>query len=163
MEKGKKIKTAALVAVLIMIILHLFDIPVSAVGLSSESPAYTRFTYQFFHAGWLHLVVNMWALLTVVFYYRTNWLMIFVSYLISATVPASDIPAIGLSGMLFALYGFVSIQSSNKRLFHLWVAAFIAAGFFINGIGSFIHLHCYILSLLSLYLYECYIRHIDRE
>lgn len=146
-----------------MTVLYLTDIPVSAVALSSESPAYTRFTYQFFHAGWLHLAVNMWALLTVVFYYRTSWLMMISAYLISSTVHASDIPAVGLSGMLFALYGFVSVQSSNKRLFHLWISAFLVAGFFINGVASFIHLHCYLISLSCIYLYGCCIRHIDRK
>lgn len=148
MERGKNAKTASLIIVIALIVLHIADIPTMYVAYYNDSPFYTRLTYQLFHATWLHLAINVWTFLSAVFFYNIRMSALVTAFIIAATAPIPDIPTIGLSGVVFALFGFISFRFRNKLFYHTWMMFFIVAGFFFPHINAMLHLHCYLTAIL---------------
>lgn len=145
--------------------LKLIPLDVQSLGLFPTCPVANRFFYQFIHTGWLHMSVNIWCLLCIVFLYKIRPAMLLESYLISASFPCSlagligydMLPTVGLSGMIYALLGLYSTQVVNKIRYHGWWAVFIGIGFFFRGSNALLHLYCYLVgfvwSLLKYYRY----------
>lgn len=159
----EKAKTTTLILVLVLLLIHIAGVDTITAGLSDVSPTYTRFTYQFIHASWLHLACNVWALLGVIFLYDLNMAHLVTAYIVSVTVPATQMPTVGISGVVFALFAFASFRSAQKLKFHIWTLSFIIAGFFISGVSAFNHLHCYLVSLVLYFVYDSCRRHIAGE
>lgn len=153
MERGKNAKTASLIIVAVLILLHVMEIPAAAVSAYRGGPFYTRFTYQFFHASWIHLAINVWTFLYAVFIYNLKIPSLVVAFIISVIVPLSATPTVGLSGIVFALYGFISFRFKNKILYHSWMMFFILIGFFFHNINALLHLYCYLTAILVHYEY----------
>lgn len=124
-------------------------IPNETVGIAGGCGWYCHFTYQFFHASWLHLAVNCWALLCLVFYYETPMKDLAIAFVSSASVPTSLIPSpegvvtIGVSGVVFALMGMLAFSVRRRVFYNAWIIGFIVLGFFFKSCNSWLHLYCY--------------------
>lgn len=145
MVKRKKTKIAALVLAFGLILVYASTR--DYIGWSAGSPAYTRFLYQFFHVSWLHVLLNSWAFVSVVFLCDFSLVKILLAYVASASMPAPEISTIGFSGVCFALFGMASFLSANKLRFHFWIAIYILIGWFFNA-NATLHLYCYLAGLL---------------
>jgi membrane associated rhomboid family serine protease len=120
---------------------------VSQFGLSDTSPLYTRLTYHFFHANILHAFLNVSCLLSVVFYYNVSVWNILWAFFVASTFPfATSIPAIGMSGVCYALIGELLPVVQRKMYFNNIVLATIAFGFLFSNCAALLHLYCYAVS-----------------
>lgn len=176
MVRREKAKTAALVLTAIVmtvsIICHYSHYPVGGFGICKGSSILARLLYPFFHASFIHALLNCWSLLAIVFYFDVSVRLILLAYLIAATFPVdtvssyvfiSDEPTVGLSALCFALVGMVALQVEGKRLYNLCVIAYIFFGVCVHYFGSLfgfdmampnfvIHLYCYLFGLFIAFL-----------
>lgn len=143
--------------VAVVIVLRLLAVPSTEVGLYVGAPWWHRLTYQFFHAGWIHLAVNCWALLCIVFLYEIDLKMLLGALAAAASFPCGllaplystpMLTTIGLSGMCYALLGRYSFGVKRKLYYQLWWAFFIGIGFFFPSVNAILHLYCYLCGLL---------------
>lgn len=167
MLRGEKAKTTALVLTAVILIIHaatpaVFPVGLSSVALSSDCTIYARLLYPFFHASFLHVLLNCWVLLCIVFYYNIGIGKLLLAYLVSITVPSyvcGTMPTVGLSSVVFCLLGMTSWLVKRKLYYHCWIASFIAIGFLLPWICSacglivatpnnFLHIYCYVVGLL---------------
>lgn len=119
----------------------------SAVGVFSGCGLCSRLRYPFFHAGLLHAALNSWCLLSVVFIYEISLLRLVLAYCIAVSAPSlclSDIPTVGLSGLVFALFGSISFEVERKAYYQLWMIAYLIIGFFFTNTNAWVHLYCYL-------------------
>lgn len=151
MVRRKKAKTTALILTILLPFIHLLPIDPHCIGIYEGAPAFTGFSYQFFHASWPHLLINVWCLLSLVFTYDLSMWNLFWAYLISAAISIVPIygtlPTIGLSGFCFALIGIAGFSVRDKRLYHTWAIGIILLGFFLSGVNASLHLFCYLAGL----------------
>lgn len=173
MVRGKETKTTALVLTAICIIVYVaMPLPLLAhVGICEDCSIFARFAYPFFHASFIHMALNCWCLLSVVFVYDTKMSDLVNAYIIAVLFPvgtiaaitpdafSSGIPTVGLSGIDYALLGMVSFQAKRKLYYHAWVLSFVAICLIISRLGSFfgygiatpnnpLHVYCYVAGLL---------------
>lgn len=147
MDKKKVEKIAALVVAILVCVLALQDIQDwTAVGIYSGCGLTCRLLYPFHHANILHALLNAWCLLSVVFIYETSLWRLALAYIIAVSVPSfclSDIPTVGLSGVVFALFGSISFEVERKTYYQLWMLAYLVVGFLFPNTNAWVHLHCY--------------------
>lgn len=168
MLRGEKAKTAALVLTAVIMIIHVVVVPVAfpagltSVALSSDCTIYARLLYPFFHASFLHALLNCWVLLCLVFYYNIGIGKMLLAYLVAITVPTSYLcssSTVGLSSVVFCLLGMTSWLVKRKLYYHCWIASFVAIGFLLPWLCSLcgltvaapnnsLHIYCYVVGLL---------------
>ena len=115
-----------------------------------------RFLYPFFHTNMFHALLNSWCLLSIIFIYDIGIGRLLSAYMIAVTVPVDtlgyftpmDSPTVGLSGLVFALFGSISFEVLRKRYYQLWMLFYLVAGFLFPGINAVLHLWCYVLGLI---------------
>ena len=133
MLRREKEKTAALVLTAVILIIQSVVVPVafpaglSSVALSQDCTILARLSYPFFHASFLHAILNCWVLLCIVFYYNIGIGSILLSYLVAITVPCSvydyaiaTTPTVGLSAVVFCLLGMTPWTVRRKLYYHCW-------------------------------------------
>ena len=156
MDSRKVEKVAAIVIALFVTALSLVHISDwSAVGICRSCPLSNRLLYPFFHAGIVHSVLNAWCLLSVVFIYEVSCLRMLFAYVAAVTVPVDtlgtflplDSPTVGLSGVVYVLFGTISFEVARKRYFQLWMLFYIAVGFLFPNTNAWLHLYCYLCGL----------------
>lgn len=152
MDKKKAGKISALiVAILVFILAIQCTQDWSAVGIYSGCGLSCRLLYPFYHANLLHAILNAWCLLSIVFIYDTSIWRLTLAYIIAVTIPSlflSVIPTVGLSGVVFALFGSISFEVGRKLYYQLWMLAYLAIGFLFPNTNAWVHLYCYIVGLL---------------
>lgn len=176
MVRSEKTKTAALVLTAVCIILsavqHIAAIPqLSDVGICKDCTILARFVYSFFHANFIHALINCWCMLSVVFVYDVSLWYLAIAYIIAVTFPVTTlaatiphasawgVPTVGLSAVCFALLGMIAFQVQRKVLYHSWVLSFIAVGYLLPCLCSLcglavaapnniLHLYCYVVGLM---------------
>lgn len=123
-----------------------------AVGIYAGCELRGRVLYPFFHTGMLHAVLNAWCWLGVVFIYDIRMWRLLAAYLIAVAVPAGafgmTVPTVGLSGVVFALFGAISFEVARRWHYQAWMATYLAVGFLFPGTNAWLHLHCYAMGLL---------------
>ncbi|MEG1544909.1 MAG: rhomboid family intramembrane serine protease, partial [Tannerellaceae bacterium] len=140
-----KIKAASILA-----LIHLISADVSVMGFSATSAWWTHFTYPFFHASWVHLIVNLYAFWKLYdgkpFGKRTLIYAYTLSVAASFVLP-SIIPTVGLSG---AIYAFIAFRYANdtNMLSTLIVSIALLSGYLIPGINGNIHLVSFMSALV---------------
>lgn len=160
-EKNAKIATLALSAV--VFIIYLLDVDASNVGLYAGAPWHHRLLYHFAHASFLHALMNIWCLLCVVFKFDVSLWTLLTAFAVATLFPIDtlhsifpnncfSIPTIGLSGVCYALMGYIAFMVQRKVYYHSWLAFYIAIGFIIPNVNGWIHLYCYIVGLAVGYL-----------
>lgn len=131
----------------------------TAVGIYAGCGLANRMIYPFFHANFLHAVLNAWCLLSVVFVYEVSIGRLILSYIVAATIPVTRLssllsgalaaPTVGLSGMVFFLFGSISFEVLRKWYYQLWMLSYIAVGFLFPNTNAWLHLYCYIVGLAA--------------
>lgn len=152
MDKKKAGKISALIISILVFCLALQHVDNwEAVGIYSGCGLTCRVLYTFYHANLLHALLNAWCLLSVVFIYDTSVWRLLIAHIIACTIPAiclSDIPTVGLSGVVFALFGSISFEVERKAYYQLWMLAYLVVGFLFPNTNAWVHLYCYIVGLL---------------
>ena len=126
------------------------------VGIYAGCPMLCRIIYPFFHANCIHALLNVWCFLSVVFIYNTKIWKLFFSYLIGASIPIDTLnrwipfnsPTVGLSGVIYALFGMISFDVARKLYYQCWMAFYIVCGFFFPNTNAWLHLYCYAFGFL---------------
>lgn len=167
MLRRKKTKVAALLLSLAMFILLFTDVSPYDVGIYAHAcasqyshlayqPYLSHFTYSFFHANALHLILNVWCFLSCVFLADISAGKLLAAYIIACTAPVfSPVPTIGFSGVCFAMLGFIQWQSRNKLSYNVSVISCIVLPLLLlpHSVNSLLHAYCYasaiIVGLLS--------------
>lgn len=148
MAKKKAAKAMSLLVSILVFSLSLPDMTDwYAVGIHTGCGLSCRMLYPFYHANLLHATLNAWCLLSVIFIYDISLWRFVLSYIIAVTIPSfclSGIPTVGLSGVVFALFGSISFEVQRKAYYQLWMLAYLVLGFLFPNTNALIHLYCYL-------------------
>ena len=141
-------KAAKIISILVSIFVVFICIADwSAVGIYTGCGLRCRFLYPFYHANLLHATLNAWGLLSVIFIYDISLSRLILAYIIAICIPSfclSDIPTVGLSSVVFVLFGSISFEVQRKAYYQLWMFAYLVAGFFFPNTNALVHLYCYL-------------------
>lgn len=158
MEERKIEKIASLLTTGLVIYLSLQNTDNwQAVGIYSGCSLQNRFLYSFYHANVLHAALNAWCLVSVVFIYDITVWRLFLAFIISASVPIDSMgqiipglesPTVGLSGVVFFLFGSISFEVLRKWYYQLWMMFYILIGFIFPNTNAWLHLYCYTAGFL---------------
>ena len=170
MVPAEKTQAASLILTLLAFVLMLCPIDIRQWGISQGCTFWQRLAYPFLHASWLHVGLNCWCLLSIVFTRDIKPWQLIMAYIIAisypvdllsstaqALSPSSPLSTVGLSGFIFALLGTISLQSRKWYLNIAIIGTFIAIGFLLPGINATLHLYCYLAGLLVSVLTTPYI------
>lgn len=150
MLRRKKTKIASLLLIVLMIILMFAPVSLYDVGVYRHCPIINRLTYNFFHANGVHLALNAWCFLSCIFLADVPASVLIASFIIACTVPVySDIPTIGLSGVCFALLGFIMLKVKNKVNYNIYIAiSIILPTVLLDSVNNLVHAYCYIVAVI---------------
>lgn len=161
MVRRKEAQIAALVYVAVAVILRFVPVPVEAVGIFPGAPFVHRFLYPFFHASWWHCLINAWVLLSIVFLYDIDIVMMFGAFIVAASFPYNGLsflyaspvlPTVGMSGVCYALLGRYSLLVRRKLYYQCWWLFFIGLGFLSPNSNAWLHLYCYLVGVVLSFL-----------
>lgn len=158
MDKKKAGKISALIISILVFCLALQNVDNwEAVGIYSGCRLTCRVVYPLYHANLLHALLNAWCLLSVVFIYDTSLWRLAFAYVIAISYPVDTLanlvvetldPTVGMSGLVFALFGSISFEVQRKAYYQLWMLAYLLVGFMFPNTNAWVHLYCYIVGLL---------------
>lgn len=151
MVSGKETKAASLVLTIVIAVLLLLPINVKAAGMSQGCSLWQRVCYPFLHASILHAAVNCWCLLSIVFNRTIMMWQMIAAYVIAVSYPSvwmGQTVTVGLSGMLFALLGIISVMSRKCYLNVAVIGSVILFGYLFPNINASLHLYCYLVGLM---------------
>lgn len=157
MDARKVEKIAAVVIALLATVLSFFHTADwSSVGIYAHCPLPGRFLYPFFHANIFHAVLNSWCLLALVFTYDITFWRLVAAYIVAASIPVDTLgellplgnPTVGLSGVVYMLFGSISCEVVRKRYYQAWMCFYIGIGFFYPNTNTWLHLYCYVAGLV---------------
>ena len=125
-----------------------------------------RASYPFFHASWIHLATNLWALLSLVFLYGAKLKHIAIGYVIAILFPIDAIhtlsgdsslllPTVGLSSIIFAMIGLVEPAPTRRVIFYSWVLVYLVLGFILPSTNGWVHLYCFLTAFILRLLVGC--------
>lgn len=156
MDTRKVEKITVIVVSLFTVILSLWHVDNwESVGIYSGCTIKNRVIYPFFHANILHAMLNAWCFMSLIFIYDISiWRMI-AAYIIAMTIPVGilgkmlpfDSPTVGLSGIVFFLFGSISFEVLRKWYFQAWMAFYLGIGFLFPNTNAWLHLYCYMCGL----------------
>lgn len=153
MGKTKTTKAVSLLISIIVCCLALQDIQDwSAVGIFTWCGLGCRLSYPFYHANMIHAALNTWCLLSVVFVYKVSLWRLAFAYIAAVSVPAfclSCVPTVGLSGLVFTLFGSVSFEVERKVYYQLWMVVYLVIGFLFPDTNAWVHMYCYLAGCLA--------------
>lgn len=152
-EMNKQIKSISLLMSLAMIAIYMSMPHQSALllGLSSQSPPMTRITYMMVHANPTHLIVNIYAILSMAFVMGARLHHLIASLLISATIPSvliADTPMLGISVANSALIGAIVFSFNKPSKWIVINLLFILIGAAIPGLAWKQHLYGFFAGLV---------------
>ena len=150
MVSGAKTKVASLVLTVVVLTALCLPIDVKAVGLSRGCTLWQRMGYISLHGSILHALVNLWCLLSLCFNRNIPLWQFVTSYAIAVSYPTflmGDGTTVGLSGMIFALLGMISLASSRWHVNVAFCMVIIGFGYLLPNIDASLHLYCYIAGL----------------
>ncbi len=148
----KNEKTAGLLIVAFVLLFALVHQPDwSSVGISIGCHAVQRFAYPFFHASFIHAMLNVWCFVSILFVHDIAWWRLATAYLIAVATPdfaLSTTPTVGLSAVCFALLGSIAFQTRRKLYYNGCMALYIALGFLFPHLNAWLHLYSYVAGLI---------------
>ncbi len=164
-SKEKITKTLTiLLSVWIIILYFIHNIPAHEVGIYVGCPVVNRFSYNFYHASFLHAFFNVWCLLCIEFEYELSYKHIATAFLVAMSFPICTCydllpltdnlmtPTIGLSGVCYALMGRVSFMVKRVVYYQVNLLFYIGIGFLFSNINGWLHLYCYIVGFIIAFL-----------
>lgn len=135
-----------------MICLLLFFVQddVGRFGICSGCGASARILYPFFHGNAFHLAINIFVFLQAVFLADVSFLAVLLSWIIASTVfPVTwSTPTVGLSGVIYALFGIITWRSSSPLFFVSCTMLYVAIGLLNPASNTYLHLYSYAVGLL---------------
>lgn len=147
MDKKKIGKVSALIVALLVLVLALQGThDWSVVGIYPGCRLSCRVLYPFYHAGLLHALLNAWCLLSITFIHDITLWRLSLAYVIATTIPSlclSHTPTVGLSGLVFVLFGSISFEVGRKLYYQSWMLLYLIVGFLLPGTNAWVHLYCY--------------------
>lgn len=158
MGKREVEKAASVVIALVVTVLPSFRFSGwDSVGIYAHCPLAGRFLYPFFHSGVLHAALNAWCMLSLVFLYKITWKRMLVAYFAAVTVPVDTLgsflpfgnPTVGLSGVVYVLFGSVSFEVMRRWYYQCWMLFYIGIGFLAPNTNAWLHLYCYLCGLVA--------------
>ena len=135
----------------------------SCFGFTAESDAaivcealLCRLAYPFIHAHPLHAAVNGWVLLQLAFRTPLTLRRLLLAFVVAWSCPAfiavwptaSSSSVVGLSGVLYALFGMWMPHVARRLRYNAIVALWLAAGLCTTSVAVGLHLYCYLLGIL---------------
>ena len=135
----------------------------SCFGLTPEGDAaivcealLCRLAYPFIHAHPLHTTVNGWVLLQLAFRTPLTLRRLLLAFVVAWSCPAfigvwptaSSSSVVGLSGVLYALFGMWMPHVARRLRYNAIVALWLAAGLCTTSVAVGLHLYCYLLGIL---------------
>ena len=135
----------------------------SCFGFTAESDAaivcealLCRLAYPFIHAHPLHAAVNGWVLLQLAFRTPLTLRRLLLAFVVAWNCPAvvaawptaDPSSVVGLSGVLYALFGMWMPRVANRLRYNAIVALWLAAGLCTTSVAVGLHLYCYLLGIL---------------
>lgn len=135
----------------------------SCFGFTAESDAaivcealLCRLAYPFIHAHPLHAAVNGWVLLQLSFRTPLTLRRLLLAFVVAWSCPAfiavwptaSSSSVVGLSGVLYALFGMWMPRVANRLRYNAIVALWLVAGLCTTSVAVGLHLYCYLLGVL---------------
>lgn len=152
MQVQEATKKTVIVFVMLCVAVLLSRIEAKQLGLYAGCPWWHRISYQFAHANIIHLAMNAYCLWLCVTRFRLSLLTIGVCFLVACTAPSfSAVPTIGVSGLVYALFGYINNLVLRKWYFAMWIALYIAVTAFF-ATNALLHLYCYIGGLTIGYI-----------
>lgn len=158
MDRRKMEKITALSIASIVVCLSLCGIDDwQVVGLYSGCDLQGRILYPFFHANIIHAALNAWCLLSIVFIYDISIWRILLAFIVAFTVPVNTLggwidslssPTVGLSGVVFFLFGSISFEVLRKWYYQMWMLFYLSIGFIFPNTNAWLHLYCYIVGFV---------------
>lgn len=127
------------------------------VGFYKGCPIENHFLYSFFHANVFHLIINLMVLWNI-----RNRISVVPSLLIA--VAASFLPmyvqepTMGLSGFLFAAFGIMWGKTGRWKEAARKVSPFILFTMLLDNVNGLLHLWCFIIGFLVVYLMKAVAR-----
>lgn len=152
MDKEKAAKVLSITVTCIVVgvaLLHLHDW--EAVGIYKGCGLIGRVLYPLHHANLLHAGLNAWCLLSVVFIYDVSVWRMATAYIIAISIPSCFLyatPTVGLSGVVFALFGSISFEVKRKAYYQLWMIVYLVLGFLFPNTNAWVHLYCYLAGVV---------------
>lgn len=133
-----------------------------AVALYAHCPVLNRFTYTFFHASFIHALLNVWCMTSIVFFYNIHTRHLLLAYAIALSYPATLFGCsltVGLSSVCFALMGMAASRVARPYVIHTFVAASIAlmmvtphvlslVGLEVGHAANLLHAYCYLVAFI---------------
>ena len=137
-----------------------------------------RLAYPFIHAHPLHAAVNGWVLLQLAFRTPLTLRRLLLAFVVAWSCPAfiavwptagtdlfvgisamvdpsamtaltaAQSTVVGLSGVLYALFGMWMPRVANRLRYNVIVALWLAAGLCATSVAVGLHLYCYLLGIL---------------
>ena len=117
-------------------------------GFTSTSPAWTHLTYNFAHANFFHLVINM--VVFVKLYDIVEWKVLLLGVLIATVISLVSFLehgyTVGASGVLFAMLGFMYVVRKFTLKAYLinaaWIVVGSAVGLWAQNVNVWLHIAC---------------------
>ena len=148
MDSKKTAKVTAIIMAILICVITWQNIPDwSEVGIHAGCGLEQRLLYPFFHANKLHAALNAWCLMSIVFLYDISLCRLCIAYAIAVLVPSfclSEIPTVGLSGLVFVLFGSMSFEVRRKIYYQLCIITYLVLGFVLPNTNGWIHLYGYL-------------------
>lgn len=159
MVREKNAKIASLACSAGVIILYFCGLSVAQYGIGVGASFMQRLSFHFFHASALHVFMNVWVFLSVVFIFDLSLWSIITAFIIGSLFPCDTLyaifpsmeslllPTVGLSGVCYALMGRVAFMVQRKWYYQAWLCFYIGLGFLFPNMNAWIHLYCYIAGM----------------
>lgn len=141
------LKTKLVLTITILSLFFIYD----GGGASPQSGLLPHFTYIFMHANIWHMITNLFVLWSV-----RQKMNVWMGYLIAvgaSWLPMwTDKPTVGMSGMLFAMFGVMWGERGDWKGFIKAGMPVILVMMVIPGINGLIHLYCYVIGFVFLFI-----------
>lgn len=137
-----------IIALLVFIIKPAWADPMFA--MSTTPTIADRMLYSFCHATWMHAILNVWALLSIVFIYEPKMSKLIIAYAIAILCPKAlcPTPTVGLSVIIYALLGMMSFRVIDKAFYQLCMACALIAGCLFPYSNGAIHIYAYLSGII---------------
>lgn len=139
------VNISIIISIVCIVLASAFD-DVSQFGITRFTGIETdRLSYMFFHGGALHLLINIYSLLSLSFIRHTRPVHIIAAFIIAVTIPQcllSFTPTVGLSTMIYALTGLVIMESQRWTGLLFINLAIVIASVALPHIAFASHLYC---------------------
>lgn len=151
MSNGFEKTTGLLIATYVIASALIYVPDWTVVGITAGCNLLQRIGYSFFHASFIHAIVNAWCLVSILFIYHVSWRRMAVAYIIAVAAPdfvLSATPTVGISALCFALLGSIAFEVKRKLYYNGCMALYIFIGLLFPLVNGWLHLYSYVAGLL---------------